>query len=286
MAQPEEQRRTLPPPSYTQHKTPNPGYRLGQRVDETPEGREWLKGLEAGWLTVDPDVEDSRRLNGLMLSGILPRPVAFVSTVSPSGVENLAPFSWFNQVSAKPPVIVLGCSHAGGKPRDTGENIKATGQFTVNIISEPWLAQANTCAIECPANVSEWPMSGLTKEPSTIVKPPRVRESAFSLECELLHEIPIYHTGAETIASTVIIGQVKMMHIRKDTLNERGVCDPGKLKPISRLGGISFSRVTEGFELPRMSWADAQAEMKSVNGVNGVENGEAGKGETQSQSHL
>ena len=123
-----------------------------------------------------------------MISGIVPRPIAFVSSLSEDGVANLAPFrynfptypllsgmsltfvhaySWFNQVTHSPPLISVSISsQPDGGLKDTAHNIKATKQFTVNIISEPFIENANITSLNSPANVSEWEISGLTKEPS------------------------------------------------------------------------------------------------------------------------
>jgi len=100
-------------------------------------------------------------------------------------------------------------------------------------------------------------MSGLRKEPSVHVKAPRVKESAFSMECELLQAIDIVHPTTKKLSATLILGYVKFIHIRKDVLDpERGTVNPGKLKPVARLGGISYSRISEGYMLPRLSWKE------------------------------
>jgi flavin reductase (DIM6/NTAB) family NADH-FMN oxidoreductase RutF len=121
----------------------------------------------------------------LMLSGIVPRPIAFVSTISNDGVENLAPFSWFNMVTHDPPTLSIACTNGLARIKDTTNNIKSGNGFTVNIISEPFAQQANACSINTPEKMSEWPISGLTKEPSLLVKAARVKESGFSMECEV-----------------------------------------------------------------------------------------------------
>ncbi|TFK37157.1 hypothetical protein BDQ12DRAFT_685429 [Crucibulum laeve] len=139
-------------------------------------------------------------------------------------------------------------------PKDTVCNIKVTKNFTVNIISEPWIDQAHSTCIDAPPDVGEWALSGLTKEKSTLVKAPRVLESAFSMECELYQAIDIPHPVAGTTDNTLILGLVKYIHVRKDILNERGVADPGKLKPVARIGGISYSKTSEGYQLACQLW--------------------------------
>ncbi|KAI8968828.1 hypothetical protein BD414DRAFT_503668 [Trametes punicea] len=238
---------------YTE--SPNPAFSYGQRVSDTPGGQEWIDGEKEGWKTVDAASEDPARLYALMISGIVPRPIAFVSSVSEQGVENLAPFSWFNQVTHHPPLISVSCAAgAKGGLKDTARNIKATKGFTVNIISEPFIENANVTSLDAPADVSEWPLSGLTKEPSIHVKAARVKESAFSMECELFQAIDIVHPSTGQHTATLVLGLVKCIHVRNDVLNERGVVDYTKLRPVGRMGDITFARVGDGFRIPRPAW--------------------------------
>jgi len=256
---------SLPPfdDSFTpkQAASPNPAWQFGEKVGQTAAGKEWLEGEKQGWKSIDTSAADSMTLlYPLMISGIVPRPVAFVSTISESGVENLAPFSWFNMVSFSPPSI---CISVTNRPRvkDTCHNIKTMKGFTVNIISEPFLENANATAIDAPEGVSEWDLSGLTRAESTVVKAARVKESAFSMECELLQAIDVNHPETGEGMNTLIIGFVKYIHVRNDMLNERGVVDPVKFKPISRLGDITYGRLGDMTRLPRFSW---ETEKKKV----------------------
>ncbi|KAG6896301.1 hypothetical protein C0992_009254 [Termitomyces sp. T32_za158] len=257
---------------------PNPSWTYGEKVGATPQGREWLEGEKAGWKTVDPTTEDPRggsegfmitfgsKLYGLLLSGIAPRPVAFVSTISEDGITNLAPFSWFNQVSSNPPVLSVSITTLRNptRPKDSARNIKATKEFTVNIISEPWVAQSNITSVNAPEDFDEWPVSGLTKEPSIHVKAPRVRESAFSMECELLQaiDIPIPETGE--IGTNLILGRIKYIHVRNDVLDERGNVDPGKLQLVARMGGTLYAKVNEGYDINRPSWKEHGAPIREA----------------------
>ncbi|TFK64602.1 hypothetical protein BDN72DRAFT_846421 [Pluteus cervinus] len=229
------------------YKSPNPSWKFGQTIQGTAEGKKWMEGTKGAdaWKVVDPKLEEPRKLYGLLLSGIGPRPIALVSSISAAGVENLAPFSWFNQVCSDPPTISVAVTAvAANKFKDTASNVKATRQFTVSIISEPWVEQANSCSVDAPPNISEWDVSGLTKVASTLVKPARVLESAFSMECELLQAVDIPHLPKE--------------HVRKDMLNDRGVCDMSKLQVVGRIFGIAYSRLTEGYEMERPRWQDVE----------------------------
>jgi len=149
---------------------PNPVFQWGTRVGSTELGRQWLEGEKQGWTGIDTgtDTEDPMKMCKLMLSGITPRPIAFVASRDEHGLDNFAPYSWSNMVSANPPLIAFSPNREAGKERDTAVNIKKTrskGQqgFTVNIISEPFLEQASSCAVDSPPGVSEWELSGLTK---------------------------------------------------------------------------------------------------------------------------
>ncbi|TBU39424.1 hypothetical protein BD309DRAFT_969731 [Dichomitus squalens] len=236
-------------------ENPNPTFKYGQKVEATEDGERWLEGEKAGWTVIDTSKEEARKIYTLMISGIVPRPIAFVSSLSEDGTANLAPFSWFNQVTHSPPLISVSISQPTSGLKDTAHNIKTTKQFTVNIISEPFIENANITSLDSPANVSEWEISGLTKEPSIHVKAPRVKESAFSMECELFQAVDITHPDTGKQTGTLILGLVKYIHLRNDVLNERGTVDFAKLKPIGRLGDISYARVGDAFRLPRPEWA-------------------------------
>jgi len=242
--------------SFHRAGSPNPTWTWGQKVETTPEGREWMKGTESGWKTIDTSRDDPKKLYALLSSGIIPRPVAFVSSISEEGVYNIAPFSFFNQVSSYPPVIMISCMKGSilNPTKDTVRNIKTNKEITVNIISEPWVAQANACSVDAPPEISEWDLSGLTKEPSIHVKAPRVRESAFNMECELLQTVDILEPDSSEVATTLILGTIKYIHARNDCLNEKGLFDPEKLKPVARLGGITYTKVNDVFNISRSSW--------------------------------
>ncbi|KAF9219031.1 hypothetical protein BS17DRAFT_798359 [Gyrodon lividus] len=239
-------------PKFTQ--PPNPEWVLGQGVESTPAGNEWMQGEKKGWKVVETATEDPMRLYQLMISGIVPRPIAFVSSVSETGIENIAPFSWFNMVTHNPPLVSIACSNGPVRVHDTTNNVRATKEFTVNIISEPWAEQANITSIDAPESFSEWPLSGLTKEPSIHVKPPRVKESAFSMECELFQAIDIIHPVTGRAGSTMLLGHVKYIHVRNDMLTARGTVDMTLYRPLSRMGDVTYARVGDGFRLARPSW--------------------------------
>ncbi|KAJ7434432.1 hypothetical protein B0H11DRAFT_2179326 [Mycena galericulata] len=274
------------PSDFKFTQPPNPSWTFGQPFTATEQGKKWAEDEREGWKTsIDASEEDPRMIYAMCTSGIVPRPVAFVSTIAEDGTENLAPFRYYlqslrymrqaqsnlplmtlkltalkPQVSTNPPIISVSFT---GSPRhkDSGNNIRATKGFTVNIISEPWIAQANSCAIDAPPNMSEWALSGLTREPSVFVKPARVKESAFSLECELLQNVEVKNADGG-VAVNLVLGAIKYIHVRKAVLNDRGLVDPAKLKPIARLGDTGYATLGNGFRIPRHSWAKDEAEIQ------------------------
>ncbi|KAI0028490.1 hypothetical protein K488DRAFT_89688 [Vararia minispora EC-137] len=240
---------------------PSPGWTFGEKVDETGEGRAWLEGDKAGWKFVEPEKEAPVNMYKLLVSGIVPRPIAFVSSESAIGVQNLAPFSWFNMVTFDPPTVSISILNSRGQQKDTTANIRATKQFVVNIISEPFIHQANATSIEAPEQVSEWVLSGLTQEASTFVKPPRVKESAFAMECELYDIIDIKHPGTGAANAALVLGLIKGIHVRKDVLNDKGLVDPFKLRSVSRMGDVTYARVGDAFRIARPGWAEGEEAM-------------------------
>ncbi|KAI0946648.1 hypothetical protein AcW1_010060 [Taiwanofungus camphoratus] len=115
---------------FRQTQSPNPQWIYGQSIEDVPEGKAWMAGEKEGWKIVDTSKEDPLKLYLLIISGIVPRPIAFVSTMSEAGVENLAPFSWFNMVTHNPPLISISMTNGPVRVHDTTTNIKATKEFT------------------------------------------------------------------------------------------------------------------------------------------------------------
>lgn len=185
----------------------------------------------------------------LLIGSIVPRPIGFVSTISLDGIYNLAPFSFFNGVCSEP-MTVLFCPvirGSDGKEKDTLRNIKATKEFVVNIVSEEFAEKMNQCSAEYPPNIDEFKESGLTPEPSKVVKPPCLKESKVNMECKLTHLVEI---GNKPGAGTVVIGEVVYFHAHEDVYHD-GKIILSKLKPVGRLGGTEYCRVTDNFSIAR-----------------------------------
>jgi len=200
-------------------------------------------------MIVDPGGTDPQNVYKLMIGSILPRPIAFVSTVAADGVPNLAPFSFFTGVSANPPVICFVPVRrlADGGRKDTLNNIEATREFVVNIVSEDFAEKMNKCSEEFPPDVDEFVASGLTPVPSDLVKPPRVKESHINMECRLLQ---VVHVSDKPLGGSVVLGEVVRFHV-DDAIVDNFRIDPDKLHPFGRMGGNTYTRCTDRFDLIR-----------------------------------
>ncbi len=190
----------------------------------------------------------------LLASTVVPRPIAWVVTLSPEGRLNAAPFSFFNVFGAGPPILCLGIgARRPGDPKDTGENIRLTGEFVVNLVAHENAEAMNVTAIEFGPEVDELAEARLTTLPSEKIRPPRIAESPVAMECTLHSMIEFGPDRA------MVIGQVQAMHVRDDAvLNpERCHIDTPKLDLIGRLhGGGWYARTTERFDMPRIAVGD------------------------------
>jgi flavin reductase (DIM6/NTAB) family NADH-FMN oxidoreductase RutF len=198
---------------------------------------------------LDPAQIESNDIYKLMIGLIVPRPIAFVSTVDAAGVRNLAPFSYFTACGSNPPVICFSTSvRSGPRPyKDTLENVKATGEFVVNIVSEEFAAQMNMCSAEVAPEVDEFELSGLTPIASDLVRPPRVAESKAQMECRLRQIVPVSDRPGGGI---LVLGEVLRFHVLESLLDGYKI-DPDKLNAIGRMGGPTYVRTQDLFEMQR-----------------------------------
>jgi flavin reductase (DIM6/NTAB) family NADH-FMN oxidoreductase RutF len=200
-------------------------------------------------MIVDPVIAGPPNVYKLMVGVIVPRPIAFVSTLSADGIRNLAPFSFFTAVSANPPVICFSpmIRGAGGAHKDTLQNIEATGEFVVNIVSEDFAGQMNVCSGDYPPEVDEFVVCGLTPLPSDLVKPVRVSESKVNMECRLLQ---VVHVSGKPLGGSLVLGEVLRFHVADELFSDFRI-DPDKLRPIGRMGGPTYTRTTDRFDMER-----------------------------------
>ncbi|KAF9033251.1 hypothetical protein BDZ89DRAFT_1231438 [Hymenopellis radicata] len=284
--------RTLTPRrSFRLSSSPRPTWKIGEGVSES-----WKNASQTPRKSWDMKETPTRDAYRLLTSAIIPRPIAFVSTLSEDGVPNLAPFRYCciwpffdneltrfqlllhglykkselsfratsSQVSSNPPMLSVSFSLPSKRKKDTRENILATKEFTVNLISESFVEASNITAVET-SEVNEWLLSGLTMEPSTDVKPACVQESAICMECELYSYQDIVPSGHTTPTTTLALGLIKRVHARESVLHDDGITvDPKKLQIVSRLGGLAYGKLVEGFEVPRPSWKELREEYQNM----------------------
>jgi len=199
--------------------------------------------------TLDPAQIAPNHIYKLMIGMIVPRPIAFVSTVDAAGIRNLAPFSYFTACSSNPPVICF-CTSVRAAPRpykDTLNNVEATGEFVVNVVSEEFAEQMNLCSADVPPEVDEFELSGLTPMASDLVKPPRVAESKVQMECRLHQVIRVSERPGGGI---LILGEVLCFHVLESLLDGYRI-DPDMLNAIGRMGGPTYTRTRDRFEMQR-----------------------------------
>ena len=185
-------------------------------------------------MIIDLNQLSTRERYAWMIGTIIPRPIAFVSTISPEGVTNLAPFSYFSGVSSTPPILSVSVGpKRGGLQKDTCRNVEATEELVVNVVTETIGQPMVKTSANWPAEVSEFDVSGLTPVKSEVVAPPRVAESPISFECRLAETVKVGKEGFET---TIILAEVVLLHVA-DTVLTDGLPDAEKIRPLARLGG-------------------------------------------------
>ena len=198
----------------------------------------------------DPKDISFQDTHKLMIGSIVPRPIAFVSTVSNNNIFNLAPFSYFNGVCSKPPTIMFCPARRGwdGSEKDTLRNIRETKEFVVNIVSESFAEKMVMCSTDFDPIIDEFDVSKLTKIDSQKIKPPRVGEAKISFECKLNQIVEIGDGKAGS--GFIVIGSIVLFHI-DDSIYEEGRITLNKLQPLGRLAGNWYSRTTDNFEIIR-----------------------------------
>jgi len=194
-------------------------------------------------LEIDPAQLDRRAAYKLMISLIVPRPIAWVSTISPGGSLNLAPFSYFNGISSHPPIVMIAVGARRGERKDTWRNIEQTREFAISVVVPELVDAMVHSSGEFPPEVDEFKEAGVTPIDSTRIKPPRIAESPVSLECTLEKIV-------EVAGSALILGRVVLYHVREDLMVE-GSVDPRKLMPVARLGDDYYSHLGEVFQRSR-----------------------------------
>lgn len=189
-------------------------------------------------------------------SVVVPRPIGWIGTLGPQGVANLAPFSYFNALSAAPPMVMFCCnaSHSEGGDKDTLHNTRARGEFSVNLVTWALREQMNVSSAPAPRAVDEFELAGLEKAPCQLIGAPRVAAAATSLECRVVRIVDLPTDESSGQINTMVIGRVLGVHVRDDLVDAQGRVDVMGERPLTRLGGFRYGVVTEIFEMPRPAW--------------------------------
>jgi flavin reductase (DIM6/NTAB) family NADH-FMN oxidoreductase RutF len=201
-------------------------------------------------MEVAPEALSRQSIYKILIGSVVPRPIGWISTVNEAGQPNLAPFSFFNVVCSKPPTVLFCPMIRGtdGNTKDTLNNVKATGEFVVNIVTEELAAAMIASSVEIASDVDEFELTGLETAPSAAVRPPRVAHSPIHFECKLAQIVEI---GNNPGGGSVVIGEIVHLHVDERVLLGEDKIDLTALKPIGRLAGSAYARVTDIFEIER-----------------------------------
>ncbi len=190
-----------------------------------------------------------RDVYGWMISTILPRPIAWVSTISPDGKTNLAPFSFFQGVTSNPPTLMfVPVNDRSGNKKDTVRNIEQVPEFVVNLVPFALAEQMSNSSALLPYGESEFERFGIESTPSQRVRPPRVTAAPVAFECTLDRFV---HLGEGPLAANVVFGRIHLVHVNDAVIGPDGEPDPAKLDLIGRMGGDTYARTTDRFDLER-----------------------------------
>jgi len=212
-----------------------------------PRGTIGPEEVELARFEVGTPTDAEHSLYPLLIGFVNPRPIALVSTLSARGETNLAPFSFYNLVSSQPPVAMFApATRPDGRPKDTLQNVRDTGEFVIATVSTAIASQAVKCAADLDPGESEFDFSALTPAPASHVKAPLVRESPVNIECTL-REILTFGNGPGT--GNAVFGDIRVLHVDDAILDERGRIDPHKLQTVGRLGGRWYCTVRDPYEL-------------------------------------
>jgi flavin reductase (DIM6/NTAB) family NADH-FMN oxidoreductase RutF len=206
-------------------------------------------------MELDPEHLSPADRYKLLIGGVMPRPIAFVSTISPEGQHNLAPFSFFTGVGSNP-MTLLFCpaNHPDGSEKDTLRNAKpvaegGTGEFVVNVVQHAYAHKMSAASANLPYGQSEFEHTGLTPVASTRVRSPRLAEAPLSFECRTLQVIRT--NPGQTAAGNVVIGTVVHLHVADEVINARFHLDPAILDLVGRMGGETYCTTRDRFNITR-----------------------------------
>ncbi|CAN0559372.1 unnamed protein product [Laminaria digitata] len=191
------------------------------------------------------DEIDHQQCYRLLIGSIVPRPIAWVSSMDEDGVPNLAPFSFFSIVSHYPPLVTITVGEKEKHHKDTSANIAATKGYVIHTVTEGWENQMNESSASLPRNVSEFEHIGIETEPSDLVDAPRIKGCPVAMECEYQQTLEF----GDDWKTYVVIGKVLRWHVREDLMLDDKYVNPHLLKPIGRLGGPRYCHTDDIFEM-------------------------------------
>ena len=197
----------------------------------------------------DPNELDYTAVYKLLTGSIIPRPIGWISTVSEDGINNLAPFSYFNAVGDDPPHVMFSVGRSHDKNKDTLDNVLNTKEFVVNMVTESLTEQMNITAQSVPFHVDEFALAHIESTPSLKVKPLRVKDSPITFECKLVHHY--FLEDHKNGGACIIIGRIVMMHFNDEVLLDNYKINMENYKPVSRLAGSNYAKMGEIFSIKR-----------------------------------
>ena len=200
-------------------------------------------------MTFDPDQIGHSATYKLLTGSVIPRPIGWISSLSPDGIPNLAPFSYFNIVGDDPPHVMFSTVRTHGSSKDTLNNVMASGEFVVNLVTEEIVGAMNTTSQQVAPDVNEFELAGLTPVPSDIVKPFRVGESAINFECKLVHQYEL--EGHQKGGAVMMVGRILRFHFADGLVNDKFHIDMDRYKPVARLAGSNYAGLGEIFSIKR-----------------------------------
>lgn len=197
----------------------------------------------------DTHVIDQSTIYKLLTGTIIPRPIGWISTIDANGINNLAPFSYFNLVSHDPPCVMFSTARENHKNKDTLNNVLNNGQFVVNLVSMQVVEQMNATSASVPSEIDEFELAHLTPIDSVFIQPKRVKESPVHLECEMIHH---YFMDNETGGGAcLVVGKIKTMHIDDAILMENNRINLELYQPVARLAGSNYGKLGDIFSIKR-----------------------------------
>jgi flavin reductase (DIM6/NTAB) family NADH-FMN oxidoreductase RutF len=198
-------------------------------------------------MQIDPQTAAPQVLYKLLIGCVVPRPIAWVSSLSEDAIPNLAPFSFFMAVCNNPPTLAFSSGRREGNNKDTVRNIEYTQDFVVNLVDDGLAEKMNLTSGEYPPEVDEFALTGLTAAPSMQVKAPRIAEAPINMECRVVQMLPVGRGP-----NSLVLGEIVYFHIRDDLYNPTsGRVDMYNLHPVGRLAGELYSHVHDIFEMKR-----------------------------------